>query len=143
MKYVSVAEMQAIEREANASGLSYAQMMENAGRGLAEVVLEEYGYLEEGGALGLVGSGNNGGDTLVALDYLAQEGWSATAAIVRPRPADDPLVARLQDAGGQVIDLSQDLPIRIHWINLLGEHALLLDGVLGHRHPPAAQAGAG
>jgi len=31
MKYVSVAEMQAIEREANASGLSYERMMEKRG----------------------------------------------------------------------------------------------------------------
>jgi ADP-dependent NAD(P)H-hydrate dehydratase / NAD(P)H-hydrate epimerase len=130
MKYVSVAQMQAIEREANASGLSYAQMMENAGRGLAEVILEEYGYLEEAGVLGLVGSGNNGGDTLVALDYLAKDGWRATAAIVRSRPADDPLVARLTGSGGRVIDLSQDeSPDAL--IPILGEHALLLDGLLG------------
>ena len=130
MKYVSVAQMQAIERQADAGGLSYAQMMENAGRGLAEVILEEYGYLEEDGALGLVGSGNNGGDTLVALDYLAKEGWRAAAAIVRPRIADDPLVARLLASGGQVIDLSQCAdPNRL--LALLDEHALLLDGVLG------------
>ena len=130
MKYVSVAQMQAIEREANASGLSYAQMMENAGRGLAEVILEEYGYLEDGGVLGLVGAGNNGGDTLVALDYLAKDGWRATAAIVRPRPADDPLVARLVDSGGRVLDLSKEANPASS-IPLLGEHALLLDGVLG------------
>ncbi len=130
MKYVSVAQMQAIEREADASGLSYAQMMENAGRGLAEVILDEYGYLEAGGALGLVGSGNNGGDTLVALDYLAQEGWRATAAVVRPRPADDPLVLRLQGSGGQVIDLSQNFAAG-KLKKLLTEHTMLLDGVLG------------
>jgi NAD(P)H-hydrate repair Nnr-like enzyme with NAD(P)H-hydrate epimerase domain len=107
IKYVSVAEMQSIERQANASGLSYERMMENAGRGLAEAVLEQYGYLAEDGALGLVGSGNNGGDTLVALTYLAQEGWKASAAILRPRPAGDPLVARLQAAGGQVAFLDE------------------------------------
>lgn len=130
MKYVSVAQMQAIEREANASGLSYAQMMENAGRSLAEVILDEYGYLEEGGALGLVGSGNNGGDTLVALDYLTKDGWRATAAIMRPRPADDPLVTRLRESGGQVVDLNQGVnPAQLE--ALLKEHALLLDGVLG------------
>ncbi len=130
MKYVSVAQMQAIEREANASGLSYAQMMENAGRGLAEVLLDEYGYLEEGGALGLVGAGNNGGDTLVALDHLAKEGWRAAAAVLRTRPADDPLVARLAGSGGRVIDLSQEAnPSALS--ALLAEHAVLLDGVLG------------
>jgi hydroxyethylthiazole kinase-like uncharacterized protein yjeF len=133
MKYVSVAEMQAIEQEANANGLSYADMMENAGRGLAEVILDFYAYLVEDGALGLVGSGNNGGDTLVALAYLAKEGWKTGAAILRPRPDDDPLVARLQASGGAIYDLSGK-PAGTD-LDLLGEllhgHALLLDGVLG------------
>jgi hydroxyethylthiazole kinase-like uncharacterized protein yjeF len=130
MKYLSVAQMQAIESEANASGFSYAQMMENAGHNLAEVLLDQYGYLEEGGALGLVGSGNNGGDTLVALDYLAKEGWRVTAAIVRPRPADDPLVTRLAASGGQIVDMSQKFSAE-QLAELLTRHALLLDGVLG------------
>ncbi len=127
--YVSVAEMQAIEREANAAGLSYAQMMENAGRGLAEVILEEYGYLEEEGALGLVGAGNNGGDTLVALSHLANEGWKTAAAIVRQRPDGDPLVERLGQAGGEIFFIT---PADLQALGrLLSEHALLLDGVLG------------
>lgn len=47
MKLVTVAEMQAIEREANASGLTYDQMMENAGSGLAEVVNGDYQDLKK------------------------------------------------------------------------------------------------
>src|SRR4030067_1211937 len=101
MKFVSVAEMVAIEQEANAAGLTYAQMMESAGRALADVLLEEYGYLEEEGALGLIGSGNNGGDTLIALDCLAHEGWKCSAYLVRPRPDDDPLVQRVLASGGK------------------------------------------
>ena len=65
MKLVTVSQMKAIEREADSSGLTYAQMMENAGRGLADIVYavgEENGWDE---VVGLVGSGNNGGDTLI------------------------------------------------------------------------------
>lgn len=133
MKYVSVAEMQAIEREANNSGLSYAEMMDNAGRGLAEVILDLYAYLAEDGALGLVGSGNNGGDTLVALTYLAEEGWKASAAILRPRPTEDPLVKRLHAAGGAIYDLSSTPgATELNSLrDLISQHALLLDGVLG------------
>jgi NAD(P)H-hydrate epimerase len=130
IKYVRVSEMQAIERQANASGLSYERMMENAGRGLAEVILDKYGYLAEEGALGLVGSGNNGGDTLVALDYLAKEGWRVSAAIIRPRPADDPLIVRLQSAGGQVVWLDAHFDEQA-LSRLLEAHGVLLDGVLG------------
>jgi NAD(P)H-hydrate epimerase len=130
MKYVSVAEMQSIERQADASGLSYERMMENAGRGLAEVLLDQYGYLAEDGVLGLVGSGNNGGDTLVALAYLAQEGWKACGAILRPRPDGDPLVERLLAAGGQVAFLDEQFNQET-LERLLGGHAVLLDGILG------------
>ncbi|MEW5868975.1 MAG: NAD(P)H-hydrate dehydratase [Chloroflexota bacterium] len=130
MKYVSVAQMVAIEREAHATGLTYDQMMENAGRGLAEVILDEYGFLEEEGILGLVGSGNNGGDALVALSYLAEQGWPVRAYIVRSRPQDDPLVARLEANSGQIhtIQGDPDMELLGAWLK---ECALLLDGVLG------------
>jgi NAD(P)H-hydrate epimerase len=130
MKFVSVAEMQAIEREADASGWSYAEMMAHAGRGLADAIQENFGYLAEDGALGLVGSGNNGGDTLVALAHLADEGWKTAAALLRPRPADDPLVARLQAAGGQIFFID-GTPEPAALETLLDEYGLLLDGVLG------------
>lgn len=130
MKLVTVAEMQAIEREADASGLSYERMMENAGSGLAEVVAEVYGDLKDGGALGLVGSGNNGGDALVALSVLAGQGWMASAYIVRPRPADDPLVVRLYEAGGKIYQAAEDEGFA-SLKALLSQHAVVLDGVLG------------
>ena len=38
MKLVSVREMHALEQEADASGLTYVRMMENAGRGLAHEI---------------------------------------------------------------------------------------------------------
>lgn len=130
MKLVTVAEMQAIEREADASGLTYAQMMENAGRGLAEKVHAAYNSVRAGGVLGLVGSGNNGGDTLVALAILAGQGWKATAYLARPRPEDDPLIARLVAAGGTLVpgEKGKGYP---KLASLVSEHAVLLDGVLG------------
>lgn len=136
MKYVSVTEMQSIEREADASGWSYAQMMEAAGMGLAEAIQDSYGFLSEDGALALVGSGNNGGDALVALAHLAADGWPVTALIVRPRPADDPLVERVRTAGGRILSLGTfglpDEMVSLSQVtNLLAAHGLLLDGVLG------------
>jgi NAD(P)H-hydrate epimerase len=67
MKLVSTTQMRAIEKEADSKGVSYAQMMQNAGRGLAEIVHavgQENGWDE---VTAIVGSGNNGGDALVAL----------------------------------------------------------------------------
>ncbi len=125
---VTVEEMRALEREADARGWSYAQMMEAAGTGLAETVAALYGGLPEPKALGLVGRGNNGGDTLVALAHLAQAGWQVTAYLVRPRP-EDPLVERVLAAGGQVV-LADD-PDAAPLESLIAAHPVLLDGVLG------------
>ncbi|MFQ5615728.1 MAG: NAD(P)H-hydrate dehydratase [Anaerolineales bacterium] len=130
MKLVTVTEMIAIEQEADASGLTYDKMMENAGRNLAAVVAEMYSYLSGEGILALVGKGNNGGDALVALTRLAQQGWKTTAYLVADRPSDDPLVDRLTEAGGQLIraGLGTGHQSLVHEI---GSTPLLLDGVLG------------
>ena len=101
MKLVTVAQMREIEKEADANGLPYAEMMENAGRGLAEIVNEVAFDDEWEEVLGLVGPGNNGGDTLVALTHLVEEGWHARAYMVKRKKKDE-LVTRFLDAGGEV-----------------------------------------
>lgn len=130
MKLVTVAEMLAVEREADANGLGYDLMMDNAGRGLADVVHSKYAHLKRGGILGLVGSGNNGGDTLVALALLADWGWKATAYIVRKRQKDDPLIQALITKGGTVYKISGDQDYS-KLEEALSSHPVLMDGVLG------------
>ncbi|MFZ5910977.1 MAG: NAD(P)H-hydrate epimerase [Chloroflexota bacterium] len=129
MKLVTVAQMIAIEKEADANGLSYAEMMENAGSGLAEVVLDLFGESEEEWeAFGLVGPGNNGGDTLVALEQLAFEGWRARAYLVKRKPDD--LVKRLEAAGGEIIHAEADEKFDA-LATFIETSDLLLDGLLG------------
>lgn len=130
MKLVSVAEMQAIEREADAGGVSYARMMENAGQGLAQVVQGRFAGQRQRAVLGLIGSGNNGGDALVALTSLAQAGWQTRAYVVRPRRVDDPYVAALQQAGGVVLSAEDD-PQFTHLDAWLNASLVILDAVLG------------
>jgi ADP-dependent NAD(P)H-hydrate dehydratase / NAD(P)H-hydrate epimerase len=130
MKLVSVAEMQAIEREADEAGLSYAQMMRHAGHALGETVQNRCLMLQDGGALGLVGAGNNGGDTLVALTYLAGQGWPVSAYIARSRPQDDPLLVQLVQAGGKIYLGDEDMD-HARLTTLVQDHAVLLDGILG------------
>lgn len=130
MKLVSTEEMLAVEKEADANGLSYSEMMENAGRGLAETIEKKYGSHKDEGILGLVGSGNNGGDTLVALALLTEWGWRTTAYIVRSRPDDDPLIARLKSSGVEILDAEEDKKYK-KLRSILAEHRILMDGVLG------------
>jgi NAD(P)H-hydrate epimerase len=118
--------MQTIEKEADASGLTYDQMMQNAGQGLADIVLDLFAGEEELQAVGLVGSGNNGGDTLVALSALLGQGWKAHAYLVK-RKKDD-LVKKFVEAGGEVLSGEKAFEQLAESI----ENAdVLLDGVLG------------
>jgi NAD(P)H-hydrate epimerase len=120
--------MLAIEKEADANGLSYAEMMENAGGGLAEVILELFEDEEELEAFGLVGPGNNGGDTLVALEHLANNGWKTRAYLIKRK--SDELVKRLEAAGGEILYAEKDDQFDA-LAAFVETSDLLLDGVLG------------
>jgi ADP-dependent NAD(P)H-hydrate dehydratase / NAD(P)H-hydrate epimerase len=138
MKLVSVSEMRLIEQQADADGLTYAQMMENAGHNLAAEVAK-ISYSQEGDedmqVLGLVGPGNNGGDTLVALAHLAEKGWTARAYSINRKKHDDPLLSRLETAGGEVVFADDD--DSLVWLQAFIESAdVLLDGVLGTGFKP-------
>jgi hydroxyethylthiazole kinase-like uncharacterized protein yjeF len=129
MKLVTVAEMRAIEQQADADGLPVEKMMENAGHGLAdEIQILSYGSEEQREVLGLVGAGNNGGDTLIALAHLAADGWRARAYLVNRKA--DALVERLKKEGGEVI-LAENDPKFEQLSAFIGTADTLVDGILG------------
>jgi hydroxyethylthiazole kinase-like uncharacterized protein yjeF len=130
MKLVSVSEMKAIEAQADASGLSYSQMMENAGRSLAEMIYDLIGEESEKEIFGLVGPGNNGGDTLVALAHLALAGWRARAYCVKRKTKNDSLAQRLLNVGGEIISAEEDDEY-ITLATFIESADILLDGLLG------------
>ena len=128
-RYLSVAEMIAVEKAADAAGHTYDKMMAAAGKSLAEEVIKAFGYLENPSALGLVGSGNNGGDTLVALELLLGLGWSCSAYLAADR-VGDPLTAKFIESGGKVIRLTGDDHFdQLRW-QVMGCD-VVLDGLLG------------
>ena len=129
MKLVTVAQMREIEKEADVNGLPYAEMMEKAGRGLAEIVNEVALDDDWEEVLGLVGPGNNGGDTLVALTYLVEAGWHAHAYVVKRKKKDE-LVTRFTEAGGEVTFADSDKDLSA--LGMCFESVdILLDGLLG------------
>jgi hydroxyethylthiazole kinase-like uncharacterized protein yjeF len=69
LEYITPDAMSELERSASDYGLSVKELMENAGRGVAEFVLSRYGAVER--VCVVCGGGNNGGDGLVAARYLA------------------------------------------------------------------------
>lgn len=122
MKLVSVSQMIALEKQADANGLSYTTMMQNAGIGLAKIVHEIGQEKKWKKVIGLVGSGNNGGDTLVALIWLAQNGWEASTYLTKTNNAE--LIKKYLNVGGKIIQFE-------NVESYVKESDVTLDGVLG------------
>ena len=84
---VTVAQMKQIEHDADAAGLSYTQMMENAGQAAAGVLLEKKNFRT---AAVFCGTGNNGGDGFVLARALHEAGKLVKLVLVggNPKTAD-------------------------------------------------------
>jgi hydroxyethylthiazole kinase-like uncharacterized protein yjeF len=130
VKLFSVREMQTLEKEANDGGLTYEMMMENAGEGIAKEIMTVYSHLNNKKVIAFVGSGNNGGDALVALSYLSLNHWITCAYVVRTRANDDVLIARLLKNGGTVITVEDDNKYK-NLLKILDSYSVLIDGVFG------------
>lgn len=127
MNILTVAEMQSIEKTANASGITYETMMQHAGCGMAQWVMRNLDTTQ--GVIGLIGSGNNGGDTLIALTELSKCGLRTQAFLARPRE-DDRLIETYLQTGGSIIDVSDNNNIEYLTAGLF-PGSILLDGILG------------
>ncbi len=129
-KIVSVAEMKAIEAAGDQAGLSYAMMMDSAGQAVAENTLARLSHPAEHKVVVLCGTGNNGGDGLVAANRLAEAG--ATVAVYALKPVDetDVKVQRLRQKGLLLVDAENDQRWRV-LKNLMGGVTVLVDAVFG------------
>ena len=71
MYYATPQQMKEIERYSDAHGVSYRELMENAGAAAAELVCRlSSKYDLSGGVMILCGKGNNGGDGFVLAKNL-------------------------------------------------------------------------
>ena len=103
IELLTTAEMAEADRLAVASGTPSIELMENAGRAVADAVCR----ISQGRRIAVVaGPGNNGGDGFVAARYLAQRGRAVRVAFVGERArlrGDAALAAGRWD--GPVVDL--------------------------------------
>ncbi len=129
-KIVTVDEMRAIEQAADAAGLTYDQMMIKAGTAVAEAVLKRLPEPSGKRVAILAGSGNNGGDGLVAGDVLAEAGAQVSVYLVKARPVPDPHLEVLKDRGLLVAEADQDQRWRV-LTKMLSTADVVLDAVFG------------
>ena len=130
IRIVDVARMREIEAAADASGLSYAQLMENAGAALADRANDLLKGRSGASVLVLVGSGNNGGDGLVAARLLAREHHCVVRCYLLRARLEDPLLTDALDAGVSVI-VAEDDPQQRQLKSYCAEADLVIDALLG------------
>ncbi len=73
MDAVTQSAMQQLEQHAFAQGVEASELMEQAGYGIAVEIRKRFPIT--GLSVAYIGSGNNGGDALVALKHLHRWGW--------------------------------------------------------------------
>ncbi|MBZ0279706.1 MAG: NAD(P)H-hydrate dehydratase [Anaerolineae bacterium] len=129
IKVVSVEQMRKIEAAADANGLSYATMMENAGRSVAERVKQIIANRPDACVTVLVGPGNNGGDGLVAGRLLA-EAAQVRFYLLKTRPTYDVNFKAVQDAGLFVAYADHDKDGRL-LRNMVASADVVLDALFG------------
>ncbi len=132
IKIVNVEQMRAIERATDAAGVSYAQMMQHAGRAVAEVVKGILGEDTAGKRVAvLVGPGNNGGDGLVAARILKEETEAEVGCyLLKPRSSDDEVFTAARDVGVFIAVADDDQRWRV-LKNLISTADILIDALLG------------
>ena len=150
MKVVTTEEMRRIEKETDVGGVSYATMMENAGRAVAEScppfippeacpevapltgrrVGLERGVGTDRRILVLVGPGNNGGDGLVAGRYLHDAGAYVTFYVWKRRIEGDENF-RLVTERDIPVSWAEDDDGFATLRRLLGEVDVVIDALLG------------
>lgn len=83
MRIVTVAQMKQIEQNADESGLSYLQMMENAGIAAYKEIRRQWNAQR----IAIVaGKGNNGGDGFVIARLAAQDGLTVSVILAEGQP---------------------------------------------------------
>lgn len=141
MNILTVAEMREIERQADAHGLSYAQMMRNAGSAAADEIWRRKkmgsGRSQSGQTpsriLVLCGPGNNGGDGLVCAAELAPllaggaGGGQNSLSIffLKPRDETDPLIQAVRQRGVPILHTRAQLREE------LAQADVIVDALLG------------
>ncbi|MEA3407849.1 MAG: NAD(P)H-hydrate dehydratase [Chloroflexota bacterium] len=129
MKVISTQQMGEIEEAANAAGLPYDTMMENAGKAAA-LAARKLLHSPSSHILVLVGPGNNGGDGLVAARYLHAWGHHVTVYIWKRERERDPNLQKVQDLKIPIKRADQDAAFEA--LDALVQGAdMILDALLG------------
>jgi ADP-dependent NAD(P)H-hydrate dehydratase / NAD(P)H-hydrate epimerase len=133
---LTAAQMRAVDRAAIAGGVPGLVLMENAGRGVAELIAGRREFSGKGTRVSVVcGAGQNGGDGFVVARHLANRGAAVTVllAVSRSKVSGDAatyLAAAERCPGVAISDASADGSAD-GWRRRLEGSAVLVDALFG------------
>ena len=130
MKIVTVEQMKALEAASVEAGVSVDALMEKAGLAVASEATRRLESPRGARVLVLVGSGNNGGDGLVAARHLHQWGARVQVYLCGPRKQPDPKLDLVEDRGIPVAAASDDNGYTLLQRSLESS-PMVIDAVLG------------
>ena len=138
MKALTAAEMREVDRlTTERFGISGMQLMENAGRSVADFVFHQISLRFQSPVRSVVvlcGKGNNGGDGLVAARYLRQE-IRHTLVLLFSSPSElkgDAALnfQRWRESGGETLVIENEEALRSAWPGIAAAD-VILDALLG------------
>ena len=106
MRVLSVEETRKIEMLANEYGVSYMQLMENAGSYCARIIRKTFENTNKRNVLVICGKGRNGGDGFVIARKLYENGYNVTVMMAMGLPSDElssDMLSRVRAMGIQVV----------------------------------------
>jgi NAD(P)H-hydrate epimerase len=118
-------EARALEREAEARGISVETLMERAGYAVARAAAELAHGVYGRRAVVVCGKGNNGGDGFVAARYLDAWGMRVSALLVAGEDPREPAATNLRRLGGT------DVRVRPFSRTELERADVVIDAILG------------
>ena len=106
MRVLTVEETRKVERLANEYGVSYMQLMENAGAYCARIIRKTFENTNKRNVLVVCGKGRNGGDGFVIARKLYENGYNVTVMMAMGLPTDDlssDMLSRVRALGINVV----------------------------------------
>ena len=89
MRVLTVKDMRIVEESAKENGISYLQLMENAGSYCARIIRKTYENTNKRKVLVACGKGKNGGDGFVIARKLNEDGFDVTVMVCMGFSSDD------------------------------------------------------
>ena len=130
IKVATVDQTRAIEEAADATGYSYKEMMEQAGRSAADRALKVLETVHEPRVTVLVGPGNNGGDGLVTGLLIAQDRADADVRFYLLAARNDDYTQTANEAGLMVVTEDSDSDKRL-LRQMVASADLVIDALFG------------